>query len=49
VLPRELPRTGSGPGDSWFPWPTVLGGIFAVAGLLILLSALHRRWLDTER
>ena len=46
---RELPRTGSGPGDAWFPWPAVLGGLFAVAGLLVLFSALYRRLSDTKR
>jgi hypothetical protein len=46
---RELPRTGSGPDDAWFPWPAVLGGLFAVAGLLVLFSALYRRLSDTER
>jgi hypothetical protein len=46
---RELPRTGSGPGDAWFPWPAVLAGLLAAAGLTVLVSALYRRLSDTER
>ena len=54
---RELPRAGSGqmadrpggPADGWFPWPTVLGGIFAAGGLTLLFSGLHRRSSETER
>jgi len=46
---RELPRTGSGPGDAGLPWPGVLGGLLAVAGLLVLFSALYRRLSDTKR
>jgi hypothetical protein len=54
---RELPRAGSGemaaspggPADGWFPWPTVLGGVFAAAGVALLFSGLHRRSRDSER
>jgi hypothetical protein len=49
VLPSELPRAGGGPADGWFPWPAVLGGMFAAAGLALLFSGLHRRPSDTER
>jgi hypothetical protein len=46
---RVLPRTGSGPADGWFPWPAVLGGLFAAAGLVLLFGGLHGRLSDTER
>ena len=46
---RELPRTGSGPADAWVLWPAVLGGLFAVAGLLVLFGALYRSLSDSER
>ena len=54
---RELPRAGSGemaaspggPADGWFPWPTVLGAVFAAAGVGLLFSGLHRRSRDSER
>jgi len=46
---RELPRTGTGPEDGWFPWAAALGGLLAVAGLALLFSGLHRRLSDGER
>jgi outer membrane biosynthesis protein TonB len=49
ILPSELPRAGGGPADDWSPWPAVLGGIFAAAGLALLFSGLYRRSSDTER
>jgi hypothetical protein len=49
VIPAELPRAGTGPADGWFPWPTVLGGVFAAAGVALLFSGLHRRSRDSER
>jgi len=46
---RELPRTGSGPDDGWFPWLAVLGGTLAVAGSLLLYRGLRHRLSGTER
>jgi len=46
---RELPNTGSGPDDGWFPWLAVLGGILAVAGSLLLYRGLRHRLSGTER
>jgi hypothetical protein len=44
-----LPRAGSGPDDGWFPWPAVLGGLLAAAGLVLFFAGLHRGLSDAER
>jgi len=43
-----LSRAGSGLDDGWFPWPTVLGGLLAAAGLVLLFGGLHQGLADAD-